>query len=564
MGTGTSGFAQCYLSASRCTEAEYDDVEGGGGGGGRSYVLQRERLFARSSDSSPSTNLVLGEELGSGAYGKVFCAQYQREGGPAGDAARGWRLAVKTFERGAGAASTKEAQLWVARRRSFEKELKMLSFLEHPHLVRLCASGAAEASLHLAMERCEGGELFQYICSSGRLTEEVGQRCFWQMASAVCYLHHRLVVHQDLKLENWLLLDEGRADFLKLCDFGSAVQISFPQQRVQKAGTLSYMAPEVHSGFGAGFPADCWSLGVTLYTMLVGGSPFCKAGEEASATVAKICEGAFVRGPGWQALSSESQHVVQLLLCVDSAERLTAPAARKLQWTQGGAPRMEALSLERLRILEGALARFARLDVLQQLVLTACARLPPSSSVPRDDPGKEQVLPLYELFAQLDYEGHGRLEVAAVPERLAALGGSRGAAEAGFESRCKLWVNALDVDCNGYIDWPEWSALGFLTGQPEALPDAERLEAVFELLDMPTRDGFLSGPDLDSVVERVDAGKAQSDLVVPVKASAGSGADHWMLLEPWICNGAGRSTKGLALTDLAAMLNAAVLEGQGV
>merc|ERR1719456_1533224 len=97
---------------------------------------------------------------------------------------------------------------------------------------------------------------------------------FYQMLSAIGYLHAKRIVHRDIKTENWLMVSP-LGSTVKLCDFGTAVQLTDTKARaMERVGTLSYTAPEIYSDKGATTMADMWSMGVILYLLVVGGSAF--------------------------------------------------------------------------------------------------------------------------------------------------------------------------------------------------------------------------------------------------------------------------------------------------
>jgi serine/threonine-protein kinase SRK2 len=124
------------------------------------------------------------------------------------------------------------------------------------------------------MEYASGGELFDRISAAGRFLEPEARYFFQQVVAGVLHCHRSGVCHRDLKLEN-TLLDAAHPPRVKICDFGyskSSLMHSAPKTAV---GTPAYIAPEVLKKEPyQGGAADVWSLGVTLYVMLVGSYPF--------------------------------------------------------------------------------------------------------------------------------------------------------------------------------------------------------------------------------------------------------------------------------------------------
>ena len=139
----------------------------------------------------------------------------------------------------------------------------------------------------IVMELLSGGELFNRIVEQGRFTEEAAANLFAQILLSMEYLHSLDIVHRDVKPENILYVSEGAAQ-IKLIDFGYAGVWAPDKQLTGLCGTPDYVAPEVltwydddESGTPYGKGSDLWSLGVLLYVILSGCSPFSADEEEA-------------------------------------------------------------------------------------------------------------------------------------------------------------------------------------------------------------------------------------------------------------------------------------------
>ncbi|XP_045825589.1 serine/threonine-protein kinase SAPK7-like isoform X2 [Trifolium pratense] len=146
------------------------------------------------------------------------------------------------------------------------KSLFAVKYIPRGHTVFLSPTHIA-----IVMEYAASGDLFDYVCSQGTLSEDKARYVFQQLISGVSYCHDMEICHRDLKLENTLL--DGKR--IRICDFGfskSYLLHSTPNSRI---GTPSYIAPEIFSGKEYnGKLADIWSCGVMLYIMLVGELPF--------------------------------------------------------------------------------------------------------------------------------------------------------------------------------------------------------------------------------------------------------------------------------------------------
>ncbi|KAL6573449.1 3-phosphoinositide-dependent protein kinase 2 [Orobanche hederae] len=163
----------------------------------------------------------------------------------------------------------------------------VLDQLDHPGVVRLFFTFQDTFSLYMALESCEGGELFDQITRKGRLCEDDARFYTAEVVDALEYIHSMGLIHRDIKPENLLLTEDGH---IKIADFGSVKAMQDSRITVlpnaasdDKActfvGTAAYVPPEVLNSSPATFGNDLWALGCTLYQMLSGTSPFKDASE---------------------------------------------------------------------------------------------------------------------------------------------------------------------------------------------------------------------------------------------------------------------------------------------
>ncbi|KAL3649671.1 3-phosphoinositide-dependent protein kinase 2 [Castilleja foliolosa] len=158
----------------------------------------------------------------------------------------------------------------------------VLDQLDHPGVVRLFFTFQDSFSLYMALESCDGGELFDQITRKGRLPEDEARFYAAEVVDALEYIHSMGLIHRDIKPENLLLTTDGH---IKIADFGSVKPMQGSRITVlpnaasdDKActfvGTAAYVPPEVLNSSPATFGNDLWALGCTLYQMLSGTSPF--------------------------------------------------------------------------------------------------------------------------------------------------------------------------------------------------------------------------------------------------------------------------------------------------
>ncbi|XP_020249072.1 3-phosphoinositide-dependent protein kinase 1-like [Asparagus officinalis] len=202
----------------------------------------------------------------------------------------------------------------------------VLDQLDHPGIIRLYFTFQDTYSLYMALESCEGGELFDQIAKKGRLSEEEARFYVAEVIDALEYMHGLGLIHRDIKPENLLLTSDGH---VKIADFGSVkptkeCQITvLPNSTEERActfvGTAAYVPPEVLNSAPATFGNDLWALGCTLYQMLSGSSPFKDASEWL------IFQRIVVRDlkfPDY--FSDEAQNLIDKLLDMEPTKRLGA------------------------------------------------------------------------------------------------------------------------------------------------------------------------------------------------------------------------------------------------
>ena len=195
------------------------------------------------------------ETIGKGAYGSLYYAKQKTSNK---------LFAIKEMSRQQ--VINQGATLEIIKR-----EISIHIGINHPNIVKLYSSHEDESNIYMIMEYVPNGTLFNLIQKYRGLTELTVFKYFIQVVFAIAFLHKNGFAHRDIKPENILIGDD---DIVKLCDFGWCINISNNEERKTFCGTFEYMAPEIINGSTYKFSTDIWSLGVLLYEMTHGYSPF--------------------------------------------------------------------------------------------------------------------------------------------------------------------------------------------------------------------------------------------------------------------------------------------------
>jgi eukaryotic-like serine/threonine-protein kinase len=208
----------------------------------------------------------LMEQIGEGGFGLVFVAEQQYP------VRR--RVALKVIKPGM------DSRQVVAR---FEAERQALALMDHPNIARVHDGGATDSGRpYFVMELVKGAPI-THFCDADRLTTRERLRLFVSVCSAVQHAHQKGVIHRDLKPSNVLVTSHDGTPVVKIIDFGVAkasgqqlTEKTVYTQFTQMVGTPLYMSPEQagQSGLDIDTRTDIYSLGVLLYELLTGTTPF--------------------------------------------------------------------------------------------------------------------------------------------------------------------------------------------------------------------------------------------------------------------------------------------------
>uniref|UniRef100_A0A8D1JKA6 non-specific serine/threonine protein kinase n=2 Tax=Sus scrofa TaxID=9823 RepID=A0A8D1JKA6_PIG len=212
----------------------------------------------------------------------------------------------------------------------------LLRYGQHPNIITLKDVYDDGKCVYLVMELMRGGELLDRILRQRCFSEREASDVLCTIAKTMDYLHSQGVVHRDLKPSNILYMDEsGNPESIRICDFGFAKQLRAENGLLMTpCYTANFVAPEVLKRQGYDAACDIWSLGILLYTMLAGFTPFANGPDDTPKDIlARIGSGKYaLSGGNWDSISDAAKDVVSKMLHVDPHQRLTAVQVLKHPW----------------------------------------------------------------------------------------------------------------------------------------------------------------------------------------------------------------------------------------
>ncbi|CAO2826745.1 unnamed protein product [Amaranthus hypochondriacus] len=365
---------------------------------------------------------IIGRELGRGEFGVTYlCTDRETKD----------RLAVKSI--------SKRKLRTAIDVEDVRREVAIMSTLPvHSNIVRLKAVYEDNEAVHLVMELCEGGELFDRIVARGHYSERAAATVAKTVAEVVKMCHDNGVMHRDLKPENFLFANKKENSALKAIDFGLSVFFRPGERFTEIVGSPYYMAPEVlRRNYGP--EVDVWSAGVILYILLCGVPPFWAETEQGVALA--ILRGVidFKREP-WPQISESAKSLVKQMLDPDPNKRLSAQQVLEHPWIQNAkkAPNVPLGDIVRTR-----LKQFAGMNRFKKKALRVIA----------EHLSVEEVEIIKDMFMLMDTDRDGKITFEELRAGLRKVGSQLA------EPEIKLLMDVADVDGNGYLDYGEFVAV---------------------------------------------------------------------------------------------------------
>ena len=198
---------------------------------------------------------IFPKQLGQGSFGRVFLVSHNETKE---------LYALKTIEK-------RKILMTYGKLDNIYDEINIHSKLYHQNIIKLYNVYEDEETINIIMEYAKEGNLYHLIKKEKNgFSEQKSYEFFIQIINAVYYLHSNNIIHRDIKPENILIGDDNK---LKLWDFGWAKELTL-ENRSTFCGTMEYMAPEIVGSENYDYSVDIWSLGILLYELLFGHSPF--------------------------------------------------------------------------------------------------------------------------------------------------------------------------------------------------------------------------------------------------------------------------------------------------
>ncbi|KAF7840628.1 calcium-dependent protein kinase 2-like [Senna tora] len=433
----------------------------------------------------------LGKELGRGQFGITYLCT---------ENSTGRTYACKSI--------LKRKLVSKADKDDMRREIQIMQHLSgQPNIVEFKGTYEDRYSVHLIMELCAGGELFDRIIAQGHYSERAAASICRAIVNVVHICHFMGVMHRDLKPENFLLSSKDEDATLKATDFGLSVFIeedlkaaitgygnlvikTWDMQVVvflwvmilavrkvyrDMVGSAYYVAPEVlRRSYGK--EIDIWSAGIILYILLSGVPPFWAETEKGIFDA--ILEGKIdFESQPWPSISDSAKDLVRKMLTQDPKKRITSAEVLEHPWIREGGEASDK------PIDSAVLSRMKQLRAMNKLKKLAL-------KVIAENLSEEEIKGLKAMFTNMDTDSSGTITYEELKTGLARIGSQLSEAEV------KQLMEAADVDGNGSIDYIEFISA---TMHRHRLERDEHLFKAFQYFDK-DNSGYITRDELETAM----------------------------------------------------------------
>ncbi|KAJ0103104.1 hypothetical protein Patl1_04184 [Pistacia atlantica] len=411
------------------------------------------------------SHYTIGKELGRGQFGVTYLCT---------ENLTGKQFACKSI--------SKRKLVTKNDKEDIKREILIMQHLSgQPNIVEFKGAYEDKQSVHLVMELCAGGELFDRIIAKGHYSERAAASICRSIVNVVHICHFMGVMHRDLKPENFLLSSKDENALLKATDFGLSVFIEEGKVYRDIVGSAYYVAPEVlRRKYGK--EIDIWSAGVMLYILLSGVPPFWAETEKGIFDAILQGEIDFNSKP-WPSISNSAKDLVRRMLTADPKKRITSAEVLEHPWIREGGNAsdkpIDSAVLSRMK-------QFRAMNKLKKLALKVIA----------ENLSTDEIQGLKSMFTNLDTDNSGTITYDELKEGLSRLGSKL------TEAEVKQLMEAADVDGNGTIDYIEFITA---TMHRHRLERDEHLYKAFQHFDK-DNSGFITVDELESAMKEYGMG----------------------------------------------------------
>ncbi|XP_023537144.1 calcium-dependent protein kinase 11-like [Cucurbita pepo subsp. pepo] len=416
---------------------------------------------------------LLGKKLGQGQFGTTYLCTHR---------ATGDLYACKSIPKRKLTCKEDYEDVW--------REVQIMHHLsEHAHIVQIKGTYEDSVFVHLVMELCAGGELFDRILLKGHYSEREAAKLIKIIVGVVENCHSLGVMHRDLKPENFLFDNPSEDAKLKTTDFGLSVFYQPGQSFSDVVGSPYYVAPEVLRKH-YGHEVDVWSAGVILYILLSGVPPFWA--ETDSGIFRQILYGKLdFNSDPWPNISDSAKDLIRKMLERDPKERISAHEVLCHPWivddTVAPDKPIDSAVLSRLK-------QFSAMNKLKKMALRVIAeRL-----------SEEEIGGLKELFKMIDTDNSGSITFEELKEGLKKVGSEL------MESDIKSLMEAADIDNSGTLDYGEFLAATLHLNKIER---EDNLVAAFSYFDK-DGSGYITTDELQQACKDFGLGDVHLDEII--------------------------------------------------
>ncbi|XP_076940172.1 calcium-dependent protein kinase 20-like [Bidens hawaiensis] len=370
------------------------------------------------------------------------------------------------------------------------REIQIMHHLAgHPNVISIVGAYEDAVAVHVIMEMCAGGELFDRIIQRGHYTEKKAAELTRIIIGVVEACHSLGVMHRDLKPENFLFVSEQEEAALKTIDFGLSMFFKPGEMFTDMVGSPYYVAPEVLRKFYSQ-ECDIWSAGVIIYILLCGVPPFWD--ETESGIFDQVLKGDldFSSEP-WPDISESAKDLVRRMLVRDPKRRLTAPEVLRHPWVQadGVAPDkpLDSAVLSRLK-------QFSAMNKIKKIAIRVIA----------ESLSEEEIAGLKQMFKMIDSDGSGQITLQELKKGLEKVGANLN------DTEIARLMDAADIDNSGTIDYKEFVAAMLHLNK---IHKEDHMFAAFSYFDK-DGSGFITAEELHLAFDKFGLGDIHLDEVM--------------------------------------------------